>query len=79
MSECQVPVLEALSVPLALPLPRQGAEWERNLPPTVLPSGKCVHSMVAHLDAVTCLAVDPNGVFLMSGSKLGPSWLLRNM
>lgn len=27
--------------------------------------------MVAHLDAVTCLAVDPNGVFLMSGSKLG--------
>lgn len=26
--------------------------------------------MVAHLDAVTCLAVDPNGVFLMSGSKL---------
>ncbi|EGW03557.1 Striatin-4 [Cricetulus griseus] len=31
-------------------------------------SGKSVHSMVAHLDAVTCLAVDPNGVFLMSGS-----------
>lgn len=36
-----------------------------------------MHSMVAHLDAVTCLAVDPNGVFLMSGSKWGPSWLLR--
>lgn len=34
--------------------------------------------MVAHLDAVTCLAVDPNGVFLLSGSKLGPSWLLRS-
>lgn len=33
--------------------------------------------MVAHLDAVTCLAVDPNGVFLMSGSKLGPSRPLR--
>uniref|UniRef100_A0A493T5Y7 Striatin 4 n=1 Tax=Anas platyrhynchos platyrhynchos TaxID=8840 RepID=A0A493T5Y7_ANAPP len=32
-------------------------------------TGKVVHSMVAHLDAVTCLAVDPNGVFLMSGSK----------
>ncbi|KAM6154539.1 striatin-4 isoform 4-T4 [Erethizon dorsatum] len=31
-------------------------------------TGKLVHSMVAHLDAVTCLAVDPNGVFLMSGS-----------
>uniref|UniRef100_A0A452HIH6 Striatin N-terminal domain-containing protein n=1 Tax=Gopherus agassizii TaxID=38772 RepID=A0A452HIH6_9SAUR len=31
-------------------------------------TGKALHSMVAHLDAVTCLAVDPNGVFLMSGS-----------
>ncbi|XP_053257854.1 striatin-4 [Podarcis raffonei] len=31
-------------------------------------TGKAVHSMVAHLDAVTCLAVDPNGVFLISGS-----------
>ncbi|NWY60615.1 STRN4 protein, partial [Chionis minor] len=31
-------------------------------------TGKIVHSMVAHLDAVTCLAVDPNGIFLMSGS-----------
>jgi hypothetical protein len=28
--------------------------------------------MVAHLDAVTCLAVDPNGVFLLSGSKWDP-------
>lgn len=36
-----------------------------------------MHSMVAHLDAVTCLAVDPNGVFLMSGSKSFPSrWAL---
>lgn len=26
--------------------------------------------MVAHLDAVTSLAVDPNGLYLMSGSKL---------
>lgn len=40
--------------------------------PRSLLLGKSVHSMVAHLDAVTCLAVDPNGVFLMSGSKLGP-------
>lgn len=31
-------------------------------------TGKAVHSMVAHLDAVTCLAVDPNGMFLLSGS-----------
>ncbi|XP_048378591.1 striatin-3-like isoform X3 [Stegostoma tigrinum] len=31
-------------------------------------TGKMIHSMVAHLDAVTSLAVDPNGIFLMSGS-----------
>lgn len=30
--------------------------------------GKMVHTMVAHLEAVTCLAVDPNGLFLLSGS-----------
>lgn len=33
-------------------------------------SGKMVHSMVAHLDAVTSLAVDPNGLYLLSGSKM---------
>jgi striatin 1/3/4 len=32
-------------------------------------SGKMVHSMVAHLDAVTSLAIDPNGLYLLSGSK----------
>ncbi|XP_018087675.1 striatin-3 isoform X2 [Xenopus laevis] len=31
-------------------------------------SGKTIHLMVAHLDAVTSLAVDPNGIYLMSGS-----------
>ena len=31
-------------------------------------AGKMIHSMVAHLDAVTCLAVDPNGLYLLSGS-----------
>ncbi|KAM9449664.1 striatin-like isoform 2-T2 [Clarias gariepinus] len=31
-------------------------------------TGKPIHSMVAHLDAVTSLAVDPNGLYLMSGS-----------
>uniref|UniRef100_A0A3Q2W4L6 Uncharacterized protein n=1 Tax=Haplochromis burtoni TaxID=8153 RepID=A0A3Q2W4L6_HAPBU len=31
-------------------------------------SGKLIHSMVAHLDAVTSLAVDPNGLYLMSGT-----------
>ena len=30
-------------------------------------TGKMVHSMVAHLDAVTSLAVDPNGLYLLSG------------
>ena len=28
-----------------------------------------IHSMVAHLDAVTSLAIDPNGLYLLSGSK----------
>lgn len=32
-------------------------------------SGKLVHSMVAHLDSVTSLAVDPNGLYLLSGSE----------
>ncbi|XP_060530536.1 striatin isoform X2 [Cylas formicarius] len=31
-------------------------------------TGKMVHSMVAHLDAVTSLAVDPNGLYILSGS-----------
>ncbi|TRZ06135.1 hypothetical protein HGM15179_020971, partial [Zosterops borbonicus] len=31
-------------------------------------TGQVVHSMVAHLDAVTCLALDPSGAFLLSGS-----------
>ncbi|XP_070577227.1 striatin-3-like isoform X2 [Ptychodera flava] len=31
-------------------------------------SGKMVHSMVAHLDAVTSLSIDPNGLYLLSGS-----------
>ncbi|XP_017772986.1 PREDICTED: striatin-3 isoform X2 [Nicrophorus vespilloides] len=35
--------------------------WDNN-------TGKMVHSMVAHLDAVTSLAVDPNGLYLLSGS-----------
>uniref|UniRef100_A0A8C2CA90 Striatin, calmodulin binding protein 3 n=1 Tax=Cyprinus carpio TaxID=7962 RepID=A0A8C2CA90_CYPCA len=32
-------------------------------------SGKSIHAMVAHLDAVTSLAIDPNGIYLMSGSN----------
>lgn len=41
--------------------------------PTILTNkflvGKCLHAMVAHLDEVTCLACDPNGLYLLSGSK----------
>ena len=36
--------------------------------------GKQIHSMVAHLDAVTSLAVDPNGLYLLSGSKILYFW-----
>ena len=35
----------------------------------VIVAGKMIHSMVAHLDAVTSLAIDPNGLYLLSGSK----------
>ncbi|XP_060803685.1 striatin-3 isoform X2 [Amyelois transitella] len=31
-------------------------------------AGRCAHAMVAHLDAVTGLALDPNGLFLLSSS-----------
>jgi striatin 1/3/4 len=31
-------------------------------------SGKMIHSMVAHLDAVTSLAIDPSGLYILSGS-----------
>ncbi|XP_069764609.1 striatin-3-like isoform X2 [Narcine bancroftii] len=42
-------------------------------------TGKLTHSMVAHLDAVTSLAVDPNGVFLMSGNIQHDNRPLRPM
>lgn len=29
--------------------------------------GRCTHSMLAHLDAVSCLAIDHSGLFLLSG------------
>lgn len=38
-------------------------------------TGKLIHSMVAHLNAVSSLAVDPNGLYLLSGSK---SWILAS-
>lgn len=36
-------------------------------------AGKVVHSMVAHLDAVTCLTTDPKGTYLISGSEYQPA------
>lgn len=39
------------------------------MPETIRPAGKLIHAMVAHLDAVTSLAVDPNGIYLISGSE----------
>lgn len=41
-------------------------------------SGKLVHSMVAHLDAVTSLAVDPNGLYLLSGSMFFVPYFTRS-
>ncbi|XP_057316600.1 striatin-3-like isoform X2 [Hydractinia symbiolongicarpus] len=34
-------------------------------------SGKEVHNMVAHLDAVTSLSIDPSGLYILSGSHDG--------
>ena len=50
----------------------------------MLSTGKVVHSMTAHMDAVTGLTVDPHGLYLLSGSEcpnhrlreLGPMWRL---
>jgi len=30
-------------------------------------SGRCIQSMIAHLDAVTCLDIDPTGLYIVSG------------
>ena len=44
------------------------AHEDRNIRYWDYNSGTLIHSMVAHLDAVTCLSLDPNGMFLLSGS-----------
>lgn len=46
------------------------------LNPFDLLPGKLIHAMVAHLDAVTCLAVEPNGIYLISGSE-SPSMSMK--
>ncbi|NP_001296588.1 striatin-3-like [Hydra vulgaris] len=45
-----------------------------------LSSGKEVHSMVAHLDAVTSLSIDPSGLYILSGSHDGSIrlWSMEN-
>jgi len=44
------------------------AHEDRNIRFWDLSSGTLVHSMVAHLDAVTSVTIDPNGLYLLSGS-----------
>ncbi len=39
-------------------------------------AGKQIHTMVAHLDAVTSLSIDPTGLYLLSGSKYSHRYLL---
>ncbi|XP_076361678.1 striatin-3-like isoform X7 [Tachypleus tridentatus] len=51
------------TLPLAI-----AAYEDKNIRFFDITTGKIVHSMVAHLDAVTCLAIDPNGLYLLSGS-----------
>ncbi|MCP9264786.1 Strn protein [Dirofilaria immitis] len=41
-------------------------------------TGKMIHGTVAHVEAISCLAVDPNGLYLLSGSHDG-SLRLWNM
>ena len=33
-------------------------------------TGKVINSMTAHLDAVTSLAIDPHGLYLLSGGRM---------
>ncbi|CAG9532760.1 unnamed protein product [Cercopithifilaria johnstoni] len=41
-------------------------------------TGKMIHGTVAHVEAISCLAIDPNGLYLLSGSHDG-SLRLWNM
>lgn len=63
-TSCQInKVLSHPTLPITIT-----AEEDRHIKFYDNTSGKLIHSMVAHLDAVTSLAVDPNGLYLMSGS-----------
>ena len=43
---------------------------KQNLPSFFSILGDVIHSMTAHMDAVTGLAIDPHGLYLLSGSVL---------
>ena len=38
-------------------------------------AGKVTHSMTAHLDSVTSLAIDPHGLYLLSGGEFNFTYL----
>lgn len=40
-------------------------------------AGECTHSMVAHLDSVSCLDISPNGLVIISGGMLTYSLLIE--
>ncbi|VEL11886.1 unnamed protein product [Protopolystoma xenopodis] len=42
-------------------------------------AGVCIESMVTHLDSVTSLAVDPHGLYLLTGSRSLKMILLRHL
>ena len=41
-------------------------------------TGKMTHAMVAHLDAVTSLSIDNNGLYLISGSECATDHHVNN-
>ncbi|XP_035993551.1 striatin [Fundulus heteroclitus] len=65
-AECPCKINQVLSHP-TLPITITAQE-DRHIQFFDNNTGKLIHSMVAHLDSVTCLSVDPNGLYLMSGS-----------
>lgn len=52
-----------------LPLVVLCVRWSCDCIAVLIDIGKVIHSMTAHLDAVTGLAVDPHGLYLLSGGR----------
>ncbi|KAJ6222160.1 hypothetical protein RDWZM_000705 [Blomia tropicalis] len=68
IQETQVPCsISSLAVHPTLPIVIS-AHQDRHIRLWDINSGKCIHSMVAHLDEVTSVDCDPNGLYLLSGS-----------